>query len=488
MRFIVLFFITFIMFTLFFEAGKTIFEQHQYMHQNLLNLSEKAMIIRDGNPPRYENAGFVYAPFVIVSILIFKNPILASSIVSSLVLGLFIRQFIDNLNVPGIIGLTMLIFNPLTFFLAAQRFDFLTFYLLFTISVYYALRHLTEGFSLPAFISGITLGLLFFVDFRALIAAPFFALGLWLSTISRERAYIVAITIVKLTPIVFFFLMWMYVNWVFLKDPLHFIRSPYSVFKIEGDEMKIELLELVLCSFLVGITYFFVLILLLKRTVALGFYILPLIVYYLMPAFIISLSFKMDIFMPYVNLGVFLGFFAFIFWLWLGSPKPLIYLTLSFFSLFMSVFLTINSGEANEKFFVRALLGLKTDKALSVKEEIQTANAIKNIGCEKVLADDNFSYGVVYFHGSPKKFILPYNYEFFSYLSFPNFHVDCLLMDRTKRRDLVLRRFPKADVGFVKGYYLAFEGERFMVYVKAGGLQDAKQEGDSFNAWNRGSP
>ncbi|MDW8237720.1 MAG: hypothetical protein RMJ32_04865 [Aquificaceae bacterium] len=489
MKLFVLLFIAFAMFSLFFESGKSIFEEYQYMHQSLLNLSEKAMIIRDGNPPRYENAGFMYAPFVIISVLIFKNPILASSIVSSLVLTLFIRQFIDNFSIPGIIGLTILIFNPLTFFLATQRFDFLTFYVLFTISVYYAVRHITEGFSLPAFISGMALGVLFFVDFRALIAAPLFAVGLWLSTIGRERAYILAITIVKLTPIVFFFLMWMYINWVFLKDPLHFIRSPYSVFISDGgDSIKVDFIELVLCSFLIGITYFFVLALLLKRGVALGFYILPLLVFYLIPALIITLSFKMDIFMPYVNLGVFLGFFAFMFWLWLGSPKPVIYLTLSFSSLLMSALLTINSGEDNERFFVRALLGLKTDKSLSVKEEIETANAIKNIGCEKVLTDDNFNYGVVYFYGSPKKFIMPYNYEFFSYLSFPKYHVDCLLINKTKRRDLVLRRFPKANIGFVKGYYLAFEGEKFMIYVRTGGTQDVEQERDSSNAWNRGFP
>ncbi|MEN3033430.1 MAG: hypothetical protein ABDH18_00370 [Aquificaceae bacterium] len=443
------------------------------MHRDLLNLVEKALIIREGNPPRYENAGFVYAPLAIIPVLIFKNPILTSSIVSSLTLALFIRQFASRLGIYEVIGLIMLIFNPLTVFLATQKFAFLVFYILFTLSVYYAVKHISEGFSLHAFASGMLLGMLFFVDFRAILAIPFFLLGIWLSTMHKEQAYIIAITIVKLTPIIFFFLMWMYINWVFVKDPLHFIKSPYSVFAGDITSIRISIPELLIYSFAVGITYIFVLFLMLKKSETLGFYLLPLLIFYSTPAIILTLSIKMDIFIPYMNLGIFLGFFGFVFWVWLGSPRPVVYISLSTLSLLISIFLAIKIGEDNEKFFTRALLGLKVDNRLNIKEEIEAARAVINVGCKKILTDDNFTYGVVYFHGRPKKFVLPYNYEFFSYLSFPKYHVDCLLLDRTQKRDLVLRRFPKASVGFVSDYYLAFEGERYMLYARMG-VENAK--------------
>jgi hypothetical protein len=86
------------------------------------------------------------------------------------------------------------------------------------------------------------------------------------------------------------------------------------------------------------------------------------------------------------------------------------------------------------------------------------------MGCKKILLDDAGGFPLVVLYGQPKSFYLPYMYEYYTVLSYPWTYADCLVVDKGRGDDLVSRRFPKASMGFLKGYSLIYEDERYNVF------------------------
>jgi hypothetical protein len=80
----------------------------------------------------------------------------------------------------------------------------------------------------------------------------------------------------------------------------------------------------------------------------------------------------------------------------------------------------------------------------------------------KILADDVDDYPVIYFVGNAKRFVLPYQYEFYTALSSPYNFVDYILVDTSSTKDKVFN-FYKSQI---PGFRLVYENKMFKIYEK----------------------
>lgn len=462
-----------ILYTVYYSINITLLLDYNYIHSKLTFFAEKALVATEGKPARLENIGFVYPPIAFVPFLLIKDPTVVAALVSATVSGLFVFLLIkekDSLKISDLLYILLLLFNPLYLFLASQRFDVLLFYMFLSFSVWLSIKHLETGYSIYAFASGLIFGLTFFVDFRSVFLLPVFAIGIYLSAKEKTLHYRLAIILVKLTPILFFLLAWMYVNWVFTEDPLHFINSPYSFFRGESvytysssllDSVRITFTFLFFNIPLIA-PYVIVLLYLIKYRLL---YSIPFILFYIVPVLLIYLSVYFGLFTQSFYQTILFLIFAFMFQGYtVRSITPQLNIS-AFISFIFSFILPTTSPELNEKAFINALIyHEKPDKALLKDEDIKVAHLIKEINCKRVLADDAYSFEVVFFHRDPYAFVLPYNYEYYTYLSYPHYGVDCILIDKRDLKNPLMARFPKAKEGFLRGYYLAYEGDKYLLY------------------------
>lgn len=473
MKKIVLILIIAVLYTVYYSINIFFFLDYGYTHSKLTFFAEKALLATEGKPPRLENIGFVYPPLAFVPFLLIKNPTVVPALVSAMVSGLLIFLLMrekDSFNIAGFLYVLLLLFNPLYLFLASQRFDVLLFYMLLSFSVWFGIKHLESGYSIYAFASGLSFGLTFFVDFRSIFLLPVFAIGVYSSTKEKTLHYRLAIILVKLTPILFFLLSWMYLNWVFTEDPFHFINSPYSFFRGEdGYTYSTSLVDSIRTTFkflfynlpLIA-PYVIVLLYLVKYRL---FCSIPFVLFYILPILLVYLSAYFGLFIPSFYQTILFLIFAFIFQKYTLKNIKIPLSISAIISFVLSFILPTTSPELNEKSFIRALIyNEKPNKVLLKSEDIKIAYLIKEINCRKTLTDDAYSFEVVFFHGNPNAFVLPYNYEYYTYLSYPYYRVDCILIDKRDVKGPLIARFPKAKEGYLKGYFLVHQGDKYVLY------------------------
>lgn len=468
------FVVFFILFLLYFYISQELFFKFDYIHKNLLFFAEKALIaVQSGF--RVENIGFVYPPVAFVPFLIVNDPLLVPPIISAL-LSTFLIVYLTKTYQPDAISLLIipiLILNPLYLFLASQKFDVLLFYILLSLSVFYTVRHIETKYSLYVFVAGLLLGLSFFVDFRSLFAIPIYILSLFLLTNRESFSYRIAILVVKITPLIFFLLSWLYLNWVFTGNPINFIQSPYSFFRSEPmtDEftqvsgsfvrsLYLTLKQLFLNSLLI-LPYFLV-IPYIKRFKLL--YAAPLIVIYVMPIFVVYFSIYFGIFFPYMYSAILFLLFSLIFAFKLRIARLKTYIFSMIVAFISAFFLPEYSKDLNEKEFIGFIKGRNEPEHVSIKESILTAELLIKYKCEKILSDNAYTFPVVYFTGNSNIFILPHNYTYYTALSNPTIFADCLLISKNLK-DVLKRRFPKSESGFVPNFYLVYDGLKYMIYI-----------------------
>ncbi len=466
--------ILFTLFILYFYISQELFFKFDYIHSNLLFFAEKALIaVQSGF--RVENIGFVYPPIAFVPFLIVNDPILVPSIISTSLSTFLITYLIKNYKTEAlsILSVSIIMLNPLYLFLASQRFDVLLFYILLSLSVFYTVRHIETKYSLYIFVAGLLLGITFFVDFRSLFVVPVYFISLFLLTSKEKFPYRVAILAVKITPVVFFLFSWLYLNWIFTGNPLNFIQSPYSFFRSEpvidefiqasGSFMRsffLTLKQLFLNSLLI-LPYFLV-IPYIKRFKIL--YTTPLFLVYIIPIFVFYFSIYFGMFFPYMYSSVLFLLFSliFAFYLRIANSKPYLFsMIIAFLSAF---FIPNHSKDLNEKEFIGSLKGRSIPERISIKEDRIIAKLLISYGCKRTLSDDAYTFPVVYFTGSSNIFILPHNYTYYTALSNPITFADCLLISRNSK-DAIKRRFPNSEFGLVPGFYLVYDGLKYMIYI-----------------------
>lgn len=462
------------LFAVYALISYSIFHSYTYIHSNLLFYAEKALIAIQSNF-KFENIGFVYPPASFVPFLLYNNPLIIPAFVSALVSTLFalyiMKEFKTNLISSLIIVLLFL--NPLYIFLATQRFDVIIFYILLAVSVGYSIKYLAEKHSVYVFYAGILFGLTFFVDFRSVFLIPLYALTFFLSTKKDNIPYRIAVMIVKLTPIFFFVLSWLYLNWLFMGDPFYFIKSPYSFFKGEPvpEEFKyaagsfmqslMATLRELMFNLPLILPYFVVLFFVGKNMPIYG---IPVYLTYLIPVFLMYFSIYYHVFFPYRYTSILFLLFALIFALYTKTSKHIAVLISMIISFISSFILPIYSKDLNEKLFIEAIMGKPIQK-LTKEEALLSAKIIRYSNCTNILSDDAYTFPVIYFTGRTDKFILPHNYVFYSALSNPSLFVDCLLIS-SNRKDLINKRFPEAQNGRVPGFYLLYRGSEYMIFKR----------------------
>lgn len=469
-------FIVFVLlFLLYFFISYRLFLESSYIHSNLLFFAEKALIALQTSLS-LENIGFVYPPAAFAPFLVVNNPIFVPTLMSSILSTLLIVYLLKfyEVNTYYLLALTFFFLNPIYLFLASQRLDVLMFYIVLTLSVFYTLKHLETGYSIYIFISGFLLGLTFFIDFRSLFIVPLYAIIVLTSTSNGSISYKLAILTVKITPIVFFFLSWLYLNWIFTENPFNFIESPYSFFRSEQvPEEFMSVSGSFLLSFIIILKYFafnmpiffpyFLVFFTLRRYRM--FFSIPLFLVYTIPIFLLYLSTYFGLFFPYVYTSILFLIFAILFASQTGFSRTPLFLVSMFLSFLFSFVLPSYSKDLNEKAFVDFIRGGSIPQFLQKEEDMKVAQLLKEIGCKKILSDDAYTFPVVYFKGDVKNFILPYNYGFYSAVSNPLIFADCLLISNSPR-DILNKRFPKAQKGFVDGFYLYYDGERYKIYTR----------------------
>lgn len=470
-------------FSLFIFVSLTLFHEYSYIHSNLLFFAEKALIaIQSGF--RLENIGFVYPPVAFIPFIIYNDPLVVPSYMSALISVFFLFYIIREYRADSLslILSVMLFFNPMYVFLATQRFEVLVFYLLITLSVVYTIKHISEGYSIHIFLAGILLGMTFFVDFRSLFIVPVYVLSIFMSTMKKNISYRLAIVTVKLTPIVFFFLSWIYINWVFTKNPFNFIESPYSFFRSENppeefmgatgsleQSLFITIRQLIIKLPLI-LPYFVLLFLVEKYRLI---YSISVCLVYLLPVFLLYFSIYYGVFFPHMHTSILFLLFAVVFAYHTKRSDSFVLLASMFLSFLFSFLMPFYSKDINERAFVGAIIGIPVEDSLSRKEELQVAEMLKVYNCRSTLSDDAHTFPVVYFTGKTNLFVLPHNYTFYTVLSNPALFVDCLLISRNSG-DLLNRRFPKAQQSFVPGFYLLYGGSKYLLYLRQEGFYGTK--------------
>ncbi len=459
-------------FSLLFSIEHLAYEQG-YIYKGILFYAEKVLLAEEGNPPRLENIGFVYPPLAFLPFLFIKNYKIVSPIVSAFVISIFFIYLSKHLEKKSYLVVGFLLLNPLVLFLAIYRFEILLFYIILTLSISMLIIHIETGYSFYLFIGGILFGLTFFLDFRSLFLIPFITIAIFISAKEKEFSHQLALIIVKLSPIIFFALAWVYLNWIFTGSPLTFVTSPYSFFKSGPIDTNILIakgnflkslsytISKLLADMPITLPYFITLLYMRKYRM---FYILPMFMLYLSPILLVFLSIYFASFFPAYYHAVIFLFFAIVFQKFL-CEKPTKMLVISFLiSLVFSWILPLYSKELNEKHFTKFLISGKI--AQNIRDYKEVANILKKEQCKKTLIDDASGFPIVVFVGNPRMFYLPYMYEYYTVLSYPKAYADCIVVDKSSDIDKISQRFPEAIIGHINGYYLLYENKKFAIFKR----------------------
>ncbi len=471
MRFAALYLMFLFMFLLFFCIVLMAYHQG-YIDLNILFYEEKALLAIKGSPPRLENIGFVYPPLAFLPFLFVKDYIMVSPLVSAVLMTAFMAFMVSrDSSTPIYMFLAFLLVNPLVLFLASYKFEILSFYILLVLSVVSLIYHLETGYSFYIFASGLLFGICFFLDFRSLFLIPFFAVSIFLSTRDKDASYSMALTIVKLSPIIFFAFSWMYLNWIFTGSPLYFVKSPYSFFKSEPVDVSLLIvkgkvlgsilyaLKMLIYYLPVSFPYFLLLFRIRKYKV---FYMIPLYMVYLFPVILMVFSIYFNTFFPAYYYAVIFLMFAVAFVIVLNIKPTKYFMFAVFISLITSWILPLHSKDLNEREFVKFLITGKIKN--NTKEYKKVANVIKDDACKKVLIDDATGFPVVVFAKNPGYFYLPYMYEYYTVLSYPWAFVNCVVIDKSSSNDSIANQFPTSRFGYFKGYYLIYSGKNYNIF------------------------
>ena len=209
-----------------FEAHRIHFLSNQHAH-----LIAKALLVLDRG--RVELIGFVYPPLPFLLMLPRPHPLWASTL-SGVLGGAIAWILVHRLVRAGLalwqVVLVMLgaLLTPVAFYLATQALNHTLMLLLLLLAWVYFLRFTRQGYTRAGFVTGMLLGLAFFVNHHAWGFALGYALAAPIFLKERTPGRILAVVFVLLFPVLWAAFVWMYVNWVFTGHPLTFLHHPES--------------------------------------------------------------------------------------------------------------------------------------------------------------------------------------------------------------------------------------------------------------------
>lgn len=476
MKRVILIFLIFLLFSLtYYLILDYLFCNYKYIHSNLIFFAQKAMLAKEGNPSRLENISFFYPPISFIPFLLANDPIKVTSVISGIISTILFFIIISrySISLKDIFVLVLFFFNPLYLLISVTRFDVLLFYFLFSIALLFLYIHLKSNKTFYSFLSGLVLGICFYLDFRVIFVLPIILVLIFFSKKDGSLLERISTFIVISSPLFFFFLSWVYLNYLFMSDGFLFLKTPYSFIKSQKTQ------EIVLASSSLILSFFYTLSFLFKNIgvilpyiVQLFFirdfslvYLLSFLVIYTLPIFFYFFSIYSSAFSPYTYTSMLLVFTSIFFYFENKTQniKDISKITLlSFiFSFVFSFIAPLSSFDLNERFFIKTVLNMSLDFDMSKREEIEMSNILKKFNCKKILSDDINNFEVIFFYGDVKKFILPYNYEFTVAVSNPYNYVDCIFLNLSDE-DL------KKRLGNSFSYFsLAAKTEKYHLYVRS---------------------
>ncbi len=450
--------------------GTQLFQQG-FSSKMILYLGEKALLAHEGKPPRLENLGFVNPPLPHFFSLLLKNPFLATGFVGSVVatamLIVVFRQYrAQVISLPLFFLLFCYItISPLALFLFSQQMPTTLLLALLLLIYYHLFMYCRHDVSYNLFIFGLLSALIFLTEFQAILLIPLFTFSLVSRVIGHKPLRGLSILMTGLFPVVFISLAWCYLNWIFLGDPFHFVsywRSAlepllsfpenmlqtrsitgafFSALRICRQNVLLLLPYLLLfpwllitggkmrchvtCAIMIA-PFLLLYIQLVTNFVALNQFFLLIFVATAVSVRILKHDhFKGPLFSALFNLALLVSFVA--------SCLP-----------------PQAQQHAEEQLFSRNLLGKEAGDNLDSYRQLM-AQLDPN---GSILLDDTVNYPLVYLVNDPKRFILPYEYEFDTALSAPHLFVRYLVASELASTDMVHGRFPLVSLGVVPGFTL----------------------------------
>ena len=408
------FFLTFFVYFLLYLFISASAFYNDFTHDRIIAFAEKARLAVEGHPPRLENTGFVYPPLPILLFAIFKYPFLVQAFVGGLVAA-WLFHFLKEKK--DLFLLALLHFHLGFLYLLGFEFDTLLFFFMSAFVSYSLLRYFQTGLSLHLFSAGLVNGFTFFVNFSSLILSIYY-LPLFLLRKGESLQKRIGLITVFLSPILFFFLAYSYLNYLFKEDFFYYLKSVPREFYHEPE------LKLFLASLLGGLPYLLGFFALREGRY---FYLFPLFPWLVFSAF----SFPDTLYLSIFSYSVFYLIFLFVF-----SPYMKVNRTLklsSLLAILLSYLLAFYYGNLWEKNFLSFFLG--GNHIRNLEDARVLANFI-NQREGKFLMDDKVFYREVFFVKDLKKLVLPYMYSYNTYLLSPAGNVNYIITSQNSRDDV----------------------------------------------------
>ncbi|GIW48111.1 MAG: hypothetical protein KatS3mg078_1988 [Deltaproteobacteria bacterium] len=407
-------------------------------------LGEKALLAVRGEPARFENIGLTYPPFPFMLRFLPASLGLhpyAGVFFSSISGALTILVLISSLKRSRISTLITIpvIVNPLFIYAFSSGGSTGLFLLLLSLFTFYFKRFIEskEEDSFAFFISSLILGFSFLIRYEAV----FFLIPLIFTLIKDKNKWRVVSKVLIFTfPSLFLSTGWTYINWLYKGDPFHFIAHTFGLISFETTlkEQKSLFYSLALAiilfpSYLVSLCH-------VARQPS-------LLILFLSPLAVALTSTLLLDNMVSTSYFCLLGSVSLIFESNLrgNASRHLLFLTLIVGAL-IGYTLPDRTTWGEEKVFIKTLIG--TQKEERFKEEKELANYLKSLQ-GKIFFDDTHDYAVVFFHGDPKSFVLPYQLEFGFYLKAPFFIARYVVVPHPRYKNMINENnpliFPEQD-------------------------------------------
>ena len=455
-----------------FASLNTELMQRGFSSKSLLYLGEKALLVFQGRPPRLENLGFVYPPLPYLFVLVFRNVFWAAAFVGSLsvagffsmVWGAFSKGYISSrllLMIPLYVVLC-----PLCLFLLTQQIQLALLVMILMQAYFHLYRYLQRRLSFDLFAFGLLTGLLFYTQFLTIFVIPLLLYAVVAGSSSHDWKHRSAVFFVGIFPAFFFTVSWGYLNWIFMKDPLYFLKQWHVTF--DPERIPPEVMQAAYDSWHA-----------LKSTLKLCIQVTPLILPYWAVLFALLfrktprrfLSFTVLATPPWLlYLLIAGGQFEFhLCYFILFLPTAFLVRIMEFrakesknldtilvialaVSLFSSFWFMARGGSPEERLFLKGISGKECGNLALYKELLAQVDATDPGAA--ILLDDTRQYPLVFLDGNPKRFILPYEYEYETVLAAPELFVDYLVLPERSVRDRLAGKYPLGRFGYVDRYQL----------------------------------
>lgn len=455
-----------------------------------INFGARAMLAYDGAPPKLENIGGIYPPIPYFLVLIFRDPIMACAMAGGAVQAAIVC-LINGFRKTGTIGrlteficIVCIMFLPQLLFVFTQRIDLGLTLCAFTLTMWSLRRVELYGRTYHLTLCSLCMALLYLCDTATLPLCLLFAPYIARQGLKIHNS-IIAVLVLTYLPLVFFALIQTPISLLFIgkTDPfaqwrdLLLISQSIEMIENRPGQGSIMAAAMETCRRLSDISYLLApwAVAWLIALVRGGWRLLITMHKYLL-APLVYCTWSL-----YLGTGLFeRASSAFL----IFSAQALLLVTADF-----SLFTTQNTVKKNkstsfivglgmilglaggwvdmmhspdraEQQFVRALLYQQRDTRLDgIFKMLDVVDGTKG----KILMDTEHNMSLIFFSGTPRRFLLPYQLDYEMGLSLPVSYVDYVVVYADPACDGIARKHPSVMHKTLAGFScVAAHGKRLV--------------------------